>query len=503
MTLQKIYSAVCDAALISTAADALQWDERTGMPAAGSEYRSEQVAALRTRAHELSTEPQLQDWLSTSDDELGVAPESVDAGNLRLLRRDIAKQSVLPSELVHRTAKLTSRGQSVWQTARAKNDFQSLAPVLEQIFDARREAGELLSSISGGSAYDGLLDEYEPDARSDQIASVFAAMRPALVQLIAEHTTPPGDPDAAVMRQSFAIDGQRRLAHWAAETIGFDFGRGRLDETTHPFCTTLGPNDIRILSRYETDWLPGGLYGSLHEAGHGMYEQGLPVDSFGLPAGTYASLGVHESQSRLWENQVGRSPGFVRMCHRQMESIFGKLDFAPETMHRGVNTVTPSLIRVEADETTYNLHVMIRFDLERAIIDRELSVADLPDAWNTRYRDDLGVTVPDDTHGVLQDVHWSAGLIGYFPTYTIGNLLSAMLFDAAANTLQLDADDLDAESLARLKVWMADRVYRHGRLASTDSIAKSIDPDGLSHRPLLDYLRAKHSRNQSNVSAAE
>lgn len=516
--LSDIYDIARQAAIYTSAADTLEWDERTGMPIAGGDHRAAQVAALRTHAHAIATDPGFGDLLSQSDDELDVAPESVDAGNLRLLRRDFDQQSKLPSDLVHQTATLTSKGQQAWQAARSDNDFASFAPLLKQILSLKKQAGEIFAASlrhpggddsNGGNptggdqqadhqlqAYDGLLDQYEPGMTAARVAEIFDSLRQPLVQLIQDHPTDRDDPDVALMRREYAIGGQRELSRWAAETIGFDFARGRLDETTHPFCTTLGPHDIRILSRYESNWLPGGLYGSLHEAGHGMYEQGLPTEWFGLPAGTYRSLGVHESQSRLWENQIGRSLGFIELCIAKMRQIFGStVDFEAASMHRGVNTVSPSLIRVEADEATYNLHIMIRFDLERALIDGSLSVDDLPGAWNQRYRTDLGLDVPSDTLGVLQDVHWSAGLVGYFPTYTIGNLLSAQLFDAAAADCGLDVDQLRIEDFGNLRQWLAKHVFRHGRLKTTDEIASGATTGSLSDESLVNYLQSKHPRS--------
>lgn len=500
MSLESIYDVARQAAVYSSAADTLEWDERTGMPSAGGDYRATQVATLRTHAHSIATDPAMGEWLQKSDCELGVEPESIDAGNLRLLRRDYHRQSKLPIDLVRETATMTMKGQQVWQAARAKNDYASFAPVLEKIVSLKRHAGEIFVRDVGGEAYDGLLEEYEPGMTAKQVAAVFDSLRGPLVELIQNFATPADDPDVALMRRHYRVDGQRELARWAAETIGFDFDRGRLDDTTHPFCTTLGPHDIRILSRYETDWLPGGLYGSLHEAGHGMYEQGLPPDWFGLPAGTYGSLGIHESQSRLWENQVGRSLGFVNLCVPELRRIFGEqIDFDAAAMHRGVNTISPSLIRVEADEATYNLHIMIRFDLERSLINGSLSVADLPQAWNSRYKSDLGLDVPSDTLGVLQDVHWSAGLIGYFPTYTIGNLLSSQLFDQAVVDCDIAADAMGADAMGKgdfvkLQRWLDQHVYRHGRLRTTEQIASDATGGPLRDESLIGYLRAKHVR---------
>jgi len=278
-----------------------------------------------------------------------------------------------------------------------------------------------------------------------------------------------------------------------AEKIGFDFDRGRLDETSHPFCTTLGPNDCRILTRYDPHWIPSGLFGTLHEAGHGMYEQGLRADWFGLPPGAYVSLGIHESQSRLWENQVGRSRPFWQWLFGQTQQAFAPQldDVSIDTFHFAVNAIKPSLIRVEADEATYNLHIIIRFDLERQLVEGTLSVDDLPDAWNSRYQSDLGVCPSSAAEGVLQDVHWSAGLFGYFPTYTLGNLAAAQLFDAA----QKQIGDLD-QMLMRgefrpLLDWLRERIHYFGKCYSGAELVERATGSPLSADSLIAYLKSK------------
>ena len=496
MNIDDIFDYAREIARFSSAADALEWDQQTGLPSAGGDYRAEQIAALRTHSHRLATDA---DYGRRLDD----APEPDDAtaaGNLRVLRRDYQRQCRLPGELVSELAKSSVLGQQTWQTARANNDYAAFAPVLRQVIDLKQQQARHL--CDDGPLYDALLEEYEPGMTSAMVRKSFDELRPPLVRLIDRHRADPDNPAVAMLRRDYPTAGQRHLAHWAAQTIGFDFDRGRLDETTHPFCTTLGPHDVRILTRYETNWLPSGLYGTLHEAGHGMYEQGLAPEQFGLPSGTYASLGIHESQSRLWENQIGRSPGFVDLVARKLRQVFpDHLDIEPSDLHRGVNAVTPSLIRVEADETTYNLHIMIRFDLESALIAGDLSVDDLPAAWNERYRDDLGLDVPDDTRGVLQDVHWAAGLIGYFPTYTIGNVVSAILMNQADKQLGLELNAWSqpepniVEQYRSLHRWLSRQVYRDGRIRDTSTIVADVSGGGLDSDPLVDYLTDKHSRN--------
>ena len=302
---------------------------------------------------------------------------------------------------------------------------------LEKVFALKRE--QAACQRPDLDPYDSLMDDYEPGGRWTVVAERFARLREAIVPMVRACVESPRRPDDALMRRRYPLDAQRRFVRAVAEQIGFDFDRGRLDTTDHPFCSTMGPDDCRITTRWDEHFLPTALFGVLHEAGHGLYEQGLPRDWFGLPPGEAASLGIHESQSRLWENLVGRSPEFWEWCFPLAREAFPDAlgDATAAAVHESLLAVEPSFIRVEADEVTYNLHVMLRFDLERAVIHGELPVADLPAAWNERFEKDFGRRPPSDAQGVLQDIHWSAGLVGYFPTYTLGNIFSAQLMVAA------------------------------------------------------------------------
>ncbi len=500
-TTDPLFEAVCSQArramLLQTAADALEWDERTGMPPAAGQYRASQVATLQTIAHQIRTASSygenLQQLAETSD---GEDPHSDLAATVRELLRDFNRDRKLPEELVRNIAEARIRGQQGWDAARKANDFSAFSDQLANLVELKREAGQRLSEGTDLSAYESLLDEYEPHARVADLSNVFADLRKPLVDLLARIGDATRQPALAIVQQDFDLEAQRQFSRRVAEKIGFDFQRGRLDETSHPFCTTLGPSDCRILTRFETNWLPAGLFGTLHEAGHGMYEQGLRDDWFGLPPGSFVSLGVHESQSRLWENQVGRSHAFWQWLYPAAQRAFSpNLDnVSLDDFHFAVNAVRPSLIRVEADEVTYNLHIIIRFDLERRLIDGSLSVAELPEAWNARYESDLGIRPSGDSDGVLQDVHWSAGLFGYFPTYTLGNLISAQLFDAARE----DLGDLDsmfaAGQFEPLLAWLRQHVHRLGRCYSGPELVKKATGKVLSAEHLMAHLQSKADR---------
>ncbi len=496
---RELFESLCirarEAMLLHSAADALEWDERTGMPIAAGPYRAQQVSTLRAKVHRIRTDARygedVQRLMETAGDE---DPHGDVGATVRELHRDWNRDRKLPETLVEQTAQATVRGQQAWDAARKADDFGMFRDTLHTVLQLKREAGERLSEDTDQTVYEALLDEYEPGAKVDEIQRVFDEVRTPLVDLISQIKNAPRQPDTEAIERTFNIDRQRDFSHHVAEAIGFDFDRGRLDVTSHPFCTTLGPDDCRILTRYDPHWLPSGLFGTLHEAGHGMYEQGLRGGEwFGLPPGSYVSLGIHESQSRLWENQVGRSRAFWDWLFPQTQQAFSpELDHVSlDTFHFAVNAVRPSLIRVEADEATYNLHILIRFDLERRLIEGTLSVDELPSAWNERYESDLGVRPDSDADGVLQDVHWSAGLFGYFPTYTLGNLAAAQLFKAASDHIG-DLEPMFARGEFRpLLDWLRERIHYFGRCYSGPQLVGQATGSPLSADHLVTYLRSK------------
>jgi carboxypeptidase Taq len=494
----RLFDSVCararEATTLQTAADALEWDERTGMPAAAGEFRAIQVSTLRGLAHRIRTAGQyaedLQRLHETAADE---DPHGDQAATIRGLFRDWDRDRKLPTELVERVSQATVRGGQRWDAARKAEDYTIFRDSLATIIELKRQVGERLREGTALTAYETLLDEYEPDARVDRLEQIFDELRQPLVELVARLADAPRQPDTAAIRGAYSIERQHEFSRRVAQCIGFDFDRGRLDETAHPFCTTLGPNDCRILTRYDSQWLPSGLFGTMHEAGHGMYEQGLRREWFGLPPGSPVSLGIHESQSRLWENQVGRSRAFWQWLYPETQRWFApQLDgVSLDDFHFAINAVRPSLIRVEADEVTYNLHIILRFDLERKLIDGSLSVTDLPEAWNDRYHRDLGVRPASAAEGVLQDVHWSAGLFGYFPTYTLGNLAAAQLFRAADQQL----DDLPAQfasgQFQPLREWLREKIHCPGRCFSGAQLIERASGSPLSASHLVEELESK------------
>ena len=410
---------------------------------------------------------------------------------IRQLKRDYQKRSKLPQSLVEALARATVLGQQAWVEAREADDFASFIPILTEIIDLKQQQAEAVGYEE--SPYDALLDDYEPAETAANVRRVLFSLREALVPLVAAIAESNCQPGVEILSREYPVSLQKELGEKVAAQIGFDFRRGRLDITHHPFCSGMGPFDCRITTRYDANFFPMAFFGILHEAGHGIYDQGLRSDSYGLPPGEFISLGIHESQSRMWENQVGRSRAFWQFMFPTLQQSFASAlkDVTLDSFYFAINEVRPSLIRVEADEVTYNLHIIIRFELEQALIQGDLQVPDLPTAWREKYREFLGIEPPNDADGVLQDIHWSAGLIGYFPTYSLGNLYAAQFFDQADQDLGgLDAMFAKGE-FTPLKHWLEEKIHRPGQCFRAGELVERITGQALSHEPLLNYLRAK------------
>jgi carboxypeptidase Taq len=493
---QQLYQQLCqftrETAALTAMENALAWDERTMLPPGAGEFRTEQLTLLAGILHERRTDPKLGEWLAElASGPLAADPHGDEGTTIRDLRRQYDRRVKLPKTLVEELARTASLGQHVWEEARRKNDFASFAPLLSKMYELKRAEAEALGYPQ--TAYDALLDDYEPDELTANVARVLAQLREALVPLVAEIAASSRQPDVSILARQFPVAAQEAFAKRAAESIGFDFRRGRLDVTAHPFCTELGPNDCRITTRYDEHYFNGAFFGTLHEAGHGIYDQGLRTDWYGLPPGEYVSLGIHESQSRLWENLVGRSRAFWQHFFPALQQTFpaALADVSFDAFHFAVNDVRPSLIRVEADEATYNLHILVRFELEQALLGGDLPVADLPAAWNEKYHEYLGIRPDSDADGVLQDVHWSAGLVGYFPTYSLGNLYAAQFYDAAEQELGPLEPQFARGEFAPLRRWLNENIHRHGRCHSAAELAQRITGKPLSHAPLIAQLRTK------------
>jgi|LakMenE01Jun11ns_1017448.scaffolds.fasta_scaffold9959364_10 carboxypeptidase Taq len=472
----------------------LEWDERTGMPSGGAEQRAQQISDLSVLIHRRRVDRCVIDWLDELQEaeSRGSLRDAIPAGSLSRIREDHEKAVRLPESLVGALAKATTMGQRSWGEAKERKDCTSFLPVLAEIVELKKEEADL-RRVEGMSRYGALLDLFEEGADAEQLGKLFYRLQSywsGKIDHLAEATKERPRRWSTV---EVGIERQRALNHWIANHIGFDFQRGRLDETSHPFCTTLGPHDHRILTRYDRNDWTSGFYSTLHEAGHGIYEQGLATRWHGLPAGSATSLGIHESLSRFWENVIGRSEGFWRGVFPEMRDwLPPEFQSAnPGDLALEVNRVEPSCIRVEADETTYNLHIALRMELESKLIEGSLRVEDLPAAWNEAYARYLGVTPAHDGEGVLQDIHWSAGLFGYFPTYALGNLIAAQWLEAMESSLGPMEKILEKQEFGLLVEWFRNHVFPKGRCLTSSQLVEEVTGKPIQPFAWNGYLEKK------------
>jgi carboxypeptidase Taq len=480
------------AALLESIESLLGWDERTYMPPAAGEYRAEQMTYISGLVHKRRTDPRLAELLSelaTSD--LAKDPHSDAGATIRQLRRDYDKRVKLPQALVEELTRASVLGQQAWVKARQDNDFPSFAPHVEKLFALKRQQAECLGYTD--HPYDALLDDFEPGAKTAPVAAALAGLRDELAPLVQAIMQSGRKAPVEVLKRRYPRDAQEAFGKAAAAAIGFEFQRGRLDVTHHPFCSGNGPHDCRITTRYDERFFPSAFFGILHEAGHGIYDQGLRPEQYGLPTGSYLSLGIHESQSRMWENLVGRSRAFWQHFFPQAQAAFPDAlkGVSPDSFFWAINHVEPSLIRVEADEATYNLHIIIRFELEQGLLTGELPVSELPGAWKAKYRQYLGIEPPNDANGCLQDIHWSAALIGYFPTYSLGNLYAAQFFEQADRELGGLDEQFARGEFQPLKSWLNRQIHHRGQCYRADELVQLVTGEPLTHAPLMRHLRVK------------
>lgn len=488
---EELIQRVREARLLESCGSLLGWDERTYLPRQGSAHRAEQLALVARLVHERLTAPRLGELLAEVENSSLVAEEDV-AANVREIRRTYDRATKLPPSLVEELARTTTQAQQVWQEARAANDFAAFRPWLEKIVSLKQQEAAALGYEE--SPYDPLLEEYEPGARASALIPLFQELRRHLVPLLEALLASGKKPKREILQREYPLERQRLFCQEAAAAIGFDFTAGRLDVTTHPFCSGIGPGDCRLTTRYNPHFFSEGFFGVLHEAGHGLYEQGLESVHFGTPLGSAVSLGIHESQSRLWENQVGRSRPFWEHFFPRAQQVF------PEALHDvslddwlwAINEVQLSWIRVEADEVTYNLHILLRFELEQALLRGDLRPAEVPAAWNEQFHQLFGQSPPDDRRGCLQDIHWSAGGLGYFPTYTLGNLYAAQFLEQARQELGTLEEDFRRGRFQPLRAWLREKIHRQGQRYRPEELCRRVTGQPLSPQPFLRYLRAKY-----------
>lgn len=478
---EQLMAHVRDTAALGQVAGRLGWDQETMMPRGAAGQRSEEMAAMEAVLHARRCDPQVGEWLAAAE-----PPDAVGTGQLREIRRAYERATKVPADLAREIAQITSMAQGKWAEARADEDVAAFLPVLAQVVALKQQEGQALAA--GGSVYDAMLQDYEPGTQSDDITAIFDAMRPRLVALRAAILD---KPVPAGVLGVFDEGQQMKLTRKLARTFGYDMNRGRVDKAVHPFSSGSG-SDVRITTRTNPQDPFNCFYSTIHEVGHGAYEQGIDAAYALSPLGQGVSMGVHESQSRIYENQLGRSRAFTGWLFEQMQQVFGSFGIEDaDGFYAAVNRVQNGYIRTEADEVQYNLHIMLRYDLERALMAGDLAVGDLEAAWNDRFAADFGYAVDKPSNGCLQDVHWSVGLFGYFPTYSLGNVYAGCLYQALRPAVPDLDSDLAEGRTEGATTWLRENLQTHGGLYAPRDVIEQASGIAPTEAPLLDYLDTK------------
>ncbi len=471
----------------------LGWDQQTYMPAGGSESRGEQLSTLANITHQKFTAPRIGELLDGLSRTASLQdPDADDARLVRVTMREYAKQTKVPSEWVAEFARITAVAQDAWIEARAENNFGKFQPFLEQIVDLRRRYVDFFAPYD--HVYDPLLDDFEPGLTTKEVQHIFGRLREEQVKLIKEIGARPQVDDSFIMTK-YDESKQWDFGVEVITRFGYDWQRGRQDKAAHPFTTTFGYGDTRITTRFLNDNGMSSLFSTMHECGHALYELGVSPKLRRSILFNGASMAIHESQSRMWENLVGRSREFWTFFYPRLQSLIPEhLANVPlDKFYRGINKVEPSLVRVEADEATYNLHIMLRLEIEIALMEGSLAVKDLPEVWNTKMQEYIGITPPNDTKGVLQDIHWSGGMFGYFPTYALGNLVSVQLWEKILEDIPALPSRIRAGEFSELLAWLKEKVHIHGAKYDPQEMVQKITGSKITPEPYLRYLKTKYS----------
>lgn len=475
---------------IGFAAALLQWDQETYMPAKGAALRAQQLATLAGLAHEHFTDEKLGKLL----DELikDTSLNEKEQKNIQQSHKDYYKQKKYSTEFVEEMSRSVSETFQAWHQAKSNNDFKSYAPFLDKLLTLKKKECELLGYEQ--HPYDAMLDQYEPRAKSADLKVLFNDVKANLVEFVKQIAQKPQNADAFMFAE---YDEQKQwdFSLYLLKQMGYDFEAGRQDKSSHPFTTHFNAHDVRVTTRVNKNDLNEIIWSTIHEGGHALYEQGLPISEYGLPSGEYISLGIHESQSRLWENNVGRSLAYWEYNFPKLQEVFPQnlgdktaLDF-----YKAMNIVKPSFIRTSADELTYHFHILIRFEIEMALFEGNLAVKDLPDFWNAKYKEYLGIDIPNDTKGVLQDVHWSHGSFGYFPTYSLGSFYAAQFMHTASQQISNLEEKIKSGDLLPLLEWLRTNVHQYGKQYMADELCQKISGEKLNFNYFMNYAKKKYS----------
>ncbi|MBE0690965.1 MAG: carboxypeptidase M32 [Anaerolineae bacterium] len=470
----------------------LGWDQQVNMPPGGAHARARQLSTLARLSHEMFTDDKTARLLEDAEREIdGMPYDSDEASLIRVVKEDYAERTRLPSAHVAEFTRVTAEAHEVWVHARANNDFNHFRPTLERIVDLVIKTAEYLGYTD--HPYDALINRYERGITTARVTEIFDGHKPRLISLISDVIDHADRVSDAVLHQDYDVDVQRAFGLDMVKRFGYDMSRGQQSVSVHPFCTTFSRNDVRITTRFDNNWLNPALFGMMHESGHAMYEQGVGAALEGTSLAGGTSLGVHESQSRMWENIVGRSRGFWTWAFPILKQYFpAQLEgMDVDAFYRAINKVERSFIRVEADEATYNLHIMVRFELETGVLGGKIKVADLAREWNGRFESYFGVEPPDDAHGILQDVHWSAGLMGYFPTYALGNLLSVQYYNRALKDHPSIPDEVAQGKFDTLLHWLNENIHQYGRKFTSDELTRRVTGESIQSDDYIAYLEHK------------
>jgi carboxypeptidase Taq len=489
--LVKLKGLLAETADLSAASALLNWDQLVNMPAGGAEDRGEQIATIEQILHAKSTSDEIGSLLEDlTQAAKQMDPDSDDARLIKVAKRNFDKSTKVSAEFVSEFARISTVAQSVWEKARAGSDFSIFQPYLEQLVGLRQQYADFFKPWT--HVYDPLLDDYEPGMKTTDVQTIFNTLRPKQVELIKAISEKPQ------VEKSFLYLEYPEKTQWdfGVEVIskfGYDWDHGRQDKSVHPFTTGFGLNDVRITTRFNTKFLPTAMFGTMHECGHALYELGIAKKYNRTPLGAGASMAVHESQSRLWENLVGRSRAFWKHFYPRLQELFpsqlGNVD--AEMFYKAVNAVEPSLIRVEADEATYNLHIMLRLEMEIALMEGSLKAKDAPEAWNDKFENYLGIVPPNNALGVLQDVHWSFGGFGYFPTYALGNLVSAQLWERMEQDIPEVEAHIEKADFAVILNWLRENVHIYGAKFEPQELVQKITGSKITPEPFMRYLDRK------------
>lgn len=471
----------------------MYWDLRTGAPKKGAPLRAEAIGMVSGEVFRMSVSSEMENYIQRlSEPEVFLALDPVTKATLMEVRKDFDRSKKIPPERYEKFVILTSKAETVWEEARAKSDFALFKPYLEQIVQMTIEFVNYWGYQN--NKYDTLLDLYEPGVTVAQLDHVFDGLRKETVGLVQAIVQSGRRTNVGPFLRHFDVTKQRELSRIMLQRMGYDFAAGRLDETVHPFESSLNRFDVRVTTKYLENDLRSALFSTIHEGGHALYEQGISTDLIGTPLCQGASMGIHESQSRFWENMIGRSRGFLESNYPAMLNLFPTqlADVSVDDFYRGVNDVQPSLIRIEADEVTYNLHIMIRYEIEKGLINESLRVADLPEIWREKMQDYLGVVPDSDANGVLQDVHWSGGDFGYFPSYSLGNIYAAQFRHTLQKELPSYEEEVRRGNLGIIKDWLNEKIHRHGKMLQPAEIVQQLTGEPIDSKYLVAYFKEKY-----------